>query len=275
LSKKLKKKIKYIILKVNSITTVFGLDPIKFIQSFRGIWFFLISYLQLKKQMKNNVYPFKISGFHPILSDVFKTNGATSGHYFHQDLYVAQQIYSREPIVHFDVGSRIDGFVAHVASFREIKVVDVRMTNVNIPNMEFYQADFSRPLPPELIGVCDSVSCLHALEHFGLGRYGDAVNINGYETGFENLINMLTKGGILYLSVPVGPQRIEFNAHRVFDVKTICNMTERIGGDIKSFSYVDDIGNFHKDIDLKKDVDNSNFGCSYGCGIFEIVSNRI
>lgn len=266
------KKIKSVILKGNSLAASFGLDPLKFIQSFRGIRRFLTNYLQLKKQMKNTIYPFRISSFYPVLGDSFQTNGATSGHYFHQDLYVAQQIYCRNPRVHFDVGSRVDGFVAHVASFREIKVVDVRPTEIDIPNMEFYTADLSRPLPPELIGGCDSVSCLHALEHFGLGRYGDPVDVNGYEAGFENLMNMLSEGGILYLSVPIGPQRIEFNAHRVFDVKTICDMAIRRGGVVKSFSYVDDAGRFHKNVVLKNDTDdNSNFDCAYGCGIFEIV----
>ena len=35
-------------------------------------------------------------------------------------------IYAARPEKHVDVGSRVDGFVAHVASFREIEVFDVR-----------------------------------------------------------------------------------------------------------------------------------------------------
>ena len=35
-------------------------------------------------------------------------------------------IYNSKPKRHIDVGSRVDGFVAHVASFREIEVFDVR-----------------------------------------------------------------------------------------------------------------------------------------------------
>ena len=52
--------------------------------------------------------------------------GAASGHYFHQDLLVARDVFARNPTRHIDVGSRVDGFVAHVASFREIEVVDIR-----------------------------------------------------------------------------------------------------------------------------------------------------
>ena len=36
----------------------------------------------------------------------------------------------------------------------------------------------------------------------------------------EQISHYLKKDGILYLSVPVGVERVEFNAHRVFDVKT-------------------------------------------------------
>src|SRR6185295_16429483 len=87
-----------------------------------------------------------------------------------------------------------------------------------VTNMEFIQADFMEPVRPDLVDYCDSLSCLHALEHFGLGRYGDPVNYDGYRIGLENLYRVVKKGGKFYFSTPIGPQRIEFNAHRVFSV---------------------------------------------------------
>jgi len=36
-----------------------------------------------------------------------------------------------------DIGSRVDGFVAHVASFREIEVFDVRPISAQIPASSF------------------------------------------------------------------------------------------------------------------------------------------
>ena len=73
-------------------------------------------------------------------------------------------------------------------------------------------------IPPGLAESTDSLSCLHALEHFGLGRYGDPVDYDGYLKGFDNLYRILKPGGRLYFSVPMGPQRIEFDAHRVFSM---------------------------------------------------------
>ncbi|HWF86113.1 MAG TPA: hypothetical protein VG222_14745 [Vicinamibacterales bacterium] len=48
------------------------------------------------------------------------------GHYFHQDLWVAKRIYAARPAAHVDIGSRIDGFVAHLLTFMPVTVIDVR-----------------------------------------------------------------------------------------------------------------------------------------------------
>ena len=61
-----------------------------------------------------------------ILNERFEESGIMSGHYFHQDLYVARKIFLQNPGKHVDIGSRTDGFVAHVAAFREIEIFDIR-----------------------------------------------------------------------------------------------------------------------------------------------------
>jgi len=63
------------------------------------------------------------------LIDYYDNAGSASGHYFHQDLLVASFIFKKNPSRHIDIASRIDGFVAHVASFRKIDVMDVRDLN--------------------------------------------------------------------------------------------------------------------------------------------------
>ncbi|MEI7815199.1 MAG: DUF268 domain-containing protein, partial [Coriobacteriia bacterium] len=193
-----------------------------------------------------------------------------SGHYFLQDLLVARRIQLSEPTLHVDVGSRIDGFVAHVASFRDIEVFDIRPMSAEIPGVRFTQVDLMAPLPDEFVGYCDSLSCLHALEHFGLGRYGDDVCYDGHLHGLENLHRILKTGGTLYLSVPIGPQRIEFNAHRVFSVDyLLSHLTECYR--VSRFSYIDDKATLHENAPLAAPEVANNFGCNYGCGIFELT----
>ena len=192
------------------------------------------------------------------------------GHYFHQDLLIAQKILRAGPEKHIDIGSRIDGFVAHVATFREIEIFDIRNISARIRNIKFTRADIMARLDERYIDYCDSLSCLHALEHFGLGRYGDPIEYDGHLRGLENLFLMLRKGGRLYLSVPIGPQRIEFNAHRVFSVGYLLNLFEPRFS-VVSFSYVDDDGDLHEDELLDFNEIRNDFNCIYGCGIFELT----
>lgn len=203
----------------------------------------------------------------PQLGDRYETSGSARGHYFHQDLLAARRIFDRAPERHVDVGSRVDGFVAHVASFREIEVFDIRPLSTLIPNVCFRQFDLME-VPESHRACCDSLSCLHAIEHFGLGRYGDPIDLFGHVKGFNNLITLLKPEGMLYLSVPIGPERVDFNANRVFAVQTIldlaCDALELI-----AFSYVDDAGDLHERVTLTQKDAEDNFDCQYGCGIFE------
>jgi hypothetical protein len=113
---------------------------------------------------------------------------------------------------------------------------------------------------------------LHALEHFGLGRYGDPVCARGYRAGLDNLHLMLKPSGRLYLSVPIGPQRVEFNAHRVFSVAfVLAQCTPHY--QLATFSYIDDSGTLHTDVTLDETAIATSCGCRYGCGIFELVKN--
>jgi SAM-dependent methyltransferase len=154
--------------------------------------------------------------FGPCLHDWYEEGGATRNEYFWQDLLVARMIFESKPEKHVDIGSRLDGFVAHVASFRNIEVFDLRPITAQIPGVIFKQADLMKPVEG-MEGYCDSLSCLHALEHFGLGRYGDPIDPKGFERGLAHMARLLRRDGVFYLSVPIGIDRVEFNAHRVFD----------------------------------------------------------
>ena len=230
---------------------------------------FYLDYLRLKRQAKASGVTLPFGKFYLFLDERDADSGSTSGHYFHQDLLVANRIFQNSPERHVDIGSRIDGFVAHVAAFRKIEVVDLRPMSTWIPNIIFKQADFMHD-DLNLKDYCDSVSSLHAIEHFGLGRYGDRLDYNGHLKGLNNIYRMLQEGGKFYFSVPIGKQRIEFNAHRVFDVKYLIDLIKDKYR-IDSFSYVNDSGDLYKDIPLNPEDIENNYGCHYGCGIFELT----
>jgi hypothetical protein len=81
---------------------------------------------------------------------------------------------------------------------------------------------------------------------------------------------MLKKGGKFYFSVPIGPQRIEFNAHRIFSIIYLLKLFDG-KYQVDHFSFVDDRGDLHENVPLTEANAQNNFGCVYGCGIFEMT----
>lgn len=224
-------------------------------------------------QMCGMEYSIPIGKLYPILDDAKAESGIGDKIYFFQDLHVAQEIFKANPSRHVDVGSRVDGLIAHVASFREIEMFDIRPLSSKIQNVKFTKCDLMSELSPDLLGCTDSLSCLHTIEHFGLGRYGDPINVNGHSAGFENLSKMVKTGGTFYFSVPLGPLRVEFNAHRVFSMEYLLKMVQG-NFEIKKFSYVSDKGELHVDVPVDGEDAKRNFNCKYGCAIFALVKRN-
>ncbi len=156
-----------------------------------------------------------------------------------------------------------------MASFRHIELIDIRNITSKVENISFRQANLME-LPSDLMNYCDSVSSLHVIEHFGLGRYGDPIDYFGYLKAIDNISKILVSGGTFYFSVPIGPQRIEFNAHRVFSVEHLLQILSK-KFIIDTFSYVDDRGDFFEKVELTEDRIKSNFSCNFGCGIFILI----
>ena len=154
--------------------------------------------------------------------------------------------------------------MAHVASYRKISVLDVRpLSESGHPNIEFQRMDVMGADVPK--NVADSISCLHALEHFGLGRYGETVNPLGHRIGFKNLAKMLHRGGVLYVSFPIAStSEVHFNAHRIFHPQEILDWAKDENLSLVRFDYVDDSGRLH----TKESLINFDKSLIYGCGIY-------
>jgi SAM-dependent methyltransferase len=242
-----------------------GIDP-RSIFSLRHYPKYLTQYKEFQKLGG------KITHKYAIFTDYDDQAGSASGHYFHQDLLVASYINKSNPMRHIDIGSRIDGFIAHVASFRKIDVMDVRdLSSTGHSNISFIKADLMNKDSAQK-NITDSISCLHAIEHFGLGRYGDRVDPEGHIKGFNNIIRMLKPDGTLYISFPIGKSNeIHFNAHRVFHPKDIFSWAEKKDSlKLERFDYVDDAGKLHQNINININIniDNIKIDVIFGCGIY-------
>ena len=213
------------------LSVQFGFDIRRLSRSLRGVSRYASAWYRFRRDYTGGLE------LRPCLYDWFEEGGETKSEYFWQDLYVARKICIANPEKHVDVGSRIDGFVAHIASFREIEIFDIRPVTSHIPGIVYKQADLMAS-KNSLIDYCDSLSCLHALEHFGLGRYGDPVDPYGDKTGLANMSKIIRRGGVFYLSVPVGKERVEFNAHRIFDPLSLVHLAAENGLLLHEFSWV-------------------------------------
>ena len=71
----------------------------------------------------------------------------------------------------------------------------------------------------------DAVVTFSSVEHSGLGRYGDALNPWGDLQSVARAWCVTRPGGGLLLGVPVGPDQIMFNAHRVYGPVMLSHLT--------------------------------------------------
>ena len=192
--------------------------------------------------MKNQYAPFSIDDkeIYPILDDRDKQAGYLDKHYFIQDIVMANEIYKIRPKMHYDIGSRVDGFIAHLLSFdQEVTLLDFRPLDLVMNKLHFIQTDATllNEIEDESL---DSLSSLHAIEHFGLGRYGDEINPSACFIAMRKMQNKIKKKGMLYLSVPIGSkEKVCFNAHRVFSPKTIVNEFRSMT--LVKFMYIQDM----------------------------------
>lgn len=201
----------------------------------------------------------------PQLTEWGETSGSL-GAYFYQDVTVAKWIRMDAPDRHIDVGSRLDGFIGNLTCFREVEVIDIRPAPAEIPGVRFHRMDLMDELPDSWIEAADSLSCLHTIEHFGLGRYGDPINPGGHLKGLEQLKRMVAPGGMLYLSTPIGPERVEFNAHRVFAPRTLIDWFSE-GWKIEKFAVIDDDTRLREDVDWRSSEMEDHCDCTLGVGI--------
>lgn len=208
---------------------------------------------ELFKRRKKNDYP--------ILTDRFGDAGTIDSHYFLQDIYMSRLVIMSKATMHYDIGSRVEGFVSHLlAAGVNVTMIDIRPFPIDMDNLHFSMGNAM-----DLVSIPSnsilSLSCLHALEHFGLGRYGDPVDKDGWLKALHEYVRVLAKGGILYLSVPIGPEdKVMFNAHRIFRPMTIVHAAE--GLVLQKFSYIKEYKIRSIDIAQYNDKDD------YLCGLF-------
>jgi hypothetical protein len=234
-------------------------DPVKFVRGLYGYTWFIRDAIKFKNMGGKNVFT---SNLYPILNE--KTFLTTfDAHYFYQQLWVFEEVLKNKPKKHVDIGStyQMSGYISKIVP---TLFIDIRPIQANLPNLTAGYGDLLN------LDIADnsvnSLSCLHVIEHVGLGRYGDKVDPKGFEKSCKTLSRILAPGGNLYLSTPFGRDRVCFNAHRVSSSNTILKCFKDLK--LVKFNVVNDEGTFLQDAD-PKDYNNSD----YACGMFQFTKN--
>ena len=185
-------------------------------------------------------------------------------HYFYQGVWASQLIAHNFPVYHVDIGSEVQ-FVSIIAAFVPVFFVDLRPLLANVPNLRCLSSNILQlPFPSNSI---NSLSCLHVVEHIGLGRYGDPIDPQGTAKAAMELTRVLEPEGNLYLSLPIGKPRICFNAHRIHSPKRIIELFN--GLELVELSVTDDNGSFLSNVQL-----NESWNAEYACGMFHFRKPR-
>jgi SAM-dependent methyltransferase len=219
---------------------------------------FIIS--DIRKFTKNNDERFKIKikNLMPRLND--KTSETNFDlHYIFHPAWAARIIAKTKPEKHIDISSTLH-FSTLLSAFVPTEFYDYRPANITLDNFTSNEADLNNLHFPS--GSIASLSCMHTIEHIGLGRYGDKIDPRGDLRAIEELKRVLAKAGTLLFVVPVGRPRIVFNAHRIYSYEQILSYFSDL--ELKEFTLISEKNKkmiINADPSLVKEE-------NYGCGCF-------
>lgn len=127
-----------------------------------------------------------------------------------------------------DVGSYRHFVLGLLARFR-VTTIDVR-SHRSLSDREVVMACDAGALPfPD--NSFEAVLSLCALEHVGLGRYGDAIDLDADRRAFQHMLRVLRPGAHLVFTTTINRSEpsLAFNAHRIYDAKTIRGYCSGLG----------------------------------------------
>lgn len=198
---------------------------------------------------------------YPCLNEA-TTETAFDPHYLYHPAWAARKLKDRMPVKHVDVSSSIY-FVAFVSAFIKIDFYDFRPATLRLSGLNIGHADLiNLHLQSESL---ESISCMHVVEHVGLGRYGDPINPKGDIIAITELKRVTKKGGYILFVVPIGGvAKIAFNAHRIYTYRMIVEAFHDC--DLLDFSLVLDNGDF-----VSESNEETADSQTYGCACFQFV----
>ncbi len=224
---------------------------------------FMFQYEALKQQEQQTTkrFAFNEKDTLPILNEATKTTNFDR-HYVYHTSWAARVLKETNPQLHVDISSTLY-FCGILSTFIPIHYYDYRPAELYLSDLKSKKADLVN-LHFENNSI-SSLSCMHTVEHVGLGRYGDPLDYDGDIKAINELSRVLAPGGDLLFVVPVGREaKIMFNAHRIYTKDLVIRLFQSLN--LHSFTLIPQqssdgglVGDPSDEL-LQKQV--------YGCGCF-------
>lgn len=150
-----------------------------------------------------------------LTEDKGKTEIYADWDYYLHTNWAARVLAKEKPKRHVDFGSFVYFSSICSAFIPKFEFYDARPTGYAIPGLTDGPTDLTALAFPD--GSIESISCLHVIEHIGLGRYGDKLDAKGDVRAAKELMRVLAPGGSLLFVAPMNlVPRVNFNAHRIY-----------------------------------------------------------
>ncbi|OGM93292.1 hypothetical protein A2333_01435 [Candidatus Wolfebacteria bacterium RIFOXYB2_FULL_49_7] len=183
-------------------------------------------------------------------------------HYVYHAAWAARKVAEIRPASHTDISSSLY-FSSIVSAFVPVKFYDYRPADLQLSGLLSEKADLlALPFADSSIA---SLSCMHTVEHVGLGRYGDPIDPNGDLKAIRELKRVLAPGGSLLFVVPIGKAKIQFNAHRIYSYAMIMKYFNDL--ELREFSLIPETSGPMIVNATREQADKE----TYGCGCFWFV----
>ena len=229
--------------------------------TFFSIWYnFFKDFFLIKKELEKSKEKINLS-IKPCLFD--KENHSLKLQYYdYQNAWAFEKLLESKPNELIDIGSIIT-FLVFASKITKVKTIDIREQNLPIKNLETKIGDILNI--PYQDNTVDFLSSLSVVEHIGLGRYGDKIDLDGMQKSINEFDRVLKKNATLLISVPIGKNNIiEFNAHRRFTPEKIYQM-------FKNFSIDDEVYIFKNEMmDINK---YNNLGKPDAFACYKFIKN--
>jgi SAM-dependent methyltransferase len=184
-------------------------------------------------------------------------------HYTFHTAWAARILAQTRPPLHHDISSAIY-FSTLVSAFIPVHFYDYRPARLPLSGLTSGKADLLRL--PFASNSLVSLSCMHVVEHVGLGRYGDRLDPEGSFKAIAEIKRVIAPGGTLLFVTPIGAQpRVQFNAHRIFSLKLVQECFADLF-DLREFALIpDDPDDGDLVVSPPQELTDRQY---YGCGCF-------